>query len=394
VRGRSLTVPKEFNLSVSRATTPARSVCSADEGSDASDHEVSSEWSHSLRKRHQRVGSKDQRTWQPRLTVPEGPALHTAHRTRSTSSKRSERLTAHGECSRSAAPSPSPSDGSCNSISSYQSVRGRSHGRRAAYYMVGTPSPLRSVHSWRSPSSSASDMSLISARSRLSRFSRLSQRHRSRDKLSSEELEQLEVEAKRNEVRTLRRHNKKAYRDAIRNPPSRSIQRTLNLTVPQEFNLSCGSARERSCRQDTSVERRNWAGSLRAPSAPPSPSADPALELKLTVPEEPQLLTAHRSKSASSKGATMQRSMSKHKLPRAQAAIEQHLGRAAAARNVQDKSGKSGTKASVRSQTRTETEQWVCGAQDAEERAQRARLVAQAEHEAALVAQRERLCIF
>jgi hypothetical protein len=132
--------------------------------------------------------------------------------------------------------------------------------------------------------------------------------------------------------------------------------------------------------------------------------------MKLTVPEEPQLLTAHRSKSASSKG-TMQRSMSKHRLPREQAAIEQHLGRAAAARIVQDKLGKPGTKASVhtqtqaeteqwvreasvRTQTQAETEQWVREAPDAEERAQRARFAAQAEHEAALVAQKERLCIF
>jgi len=90
----------------------------------------------------------------------------------------------------------------------------------------------------------------------------------------------------------------------------------------------------------------------------------------------------------------MQRSTSKHRLPREQAAIEQHLGRVAAARIVQDKLGKSGTKASIQTRTQAETEQWVREAPDAEERAQRARLAAQAEHEAALAAQKERLCIF
>jgi len=378
-RGRSLTVPKEFNLSASRATTPAQSVSSADEGSDASDCDASSGWSHSLRRRHQRAGSREQRAWQPRLTVPEGPALRSANRARSTSSKRSARQTGHGEC-----PSPSPSDGSCNSICSVQSVRGRSHSRRAAHYMAGTPSPSRSVQSCRSPSSTASDMSLVSARSHLSRLSCLPQRHRSRDKLSSGELERLEVEAKRKEVQTLMRQNKKVYHNAIYNPSSRSIQRTPNLTVPQEFNLSCGSAKERFCRRGTSAER---------PSAPPL-SADPSRKMKLTVPEEPQLLTAHRSKRASSKEATRQRSTSKHRLAREQAAIEQHLGRVAAARILQGKSGKSGTAASLQNQTRAENEQWVREAPDAEERAQRARLAAQAEHEAALAAQKQRLCIF
>jgi len=90
----------------------------------------------------------------------------------------------------------------------------------------------------------------------------------------------------------------------------------------------------------------------------------------------------------------MQRSMSKHRLPREQAAIEQHLGRAAAARNGQDKPGKSGSKVSARTQPRADTEQWVREAPDAEERAQRARLAAQAKHEETLAAQKERFCIF
>jgi len=391
-RSRTLTVPQEFNLSVNRATTPSRSVCSADTVSDTSDCE--SEWSHSLRKRPQRVGSKEQRAWQPQLTVPEGPALRTAHRARSTSSRRSARGNPHRECSRSAAPSPSPSDGSSMSIGSAQSVRGRSHGRRAAHHMPGKTSPSRSVQSYRSASSSASDMSLVSFRSHLSRLSRLSQRHQSRDKRSSEELEQLKVEAKKKEVQNIMRHNERACRDAICNPPSLSFPRTSNLTVPQEFNLSCGSARERSCRHDTSVERRDWAGSLKGSSAQRSQSVNRDLQMKLTVPEEPNLLTAHRARSASSRGATRQRSMSKHRHPREQAAIEQHLGRVAAARSVQDKSGKSGADASARKHSRAETEQWVRQAADAEERAQRARLVAQAEHEAALAAQKEQLCIF
>lgn len=76
--------------------------------------------------------------------------------------------------------------------------------------------------------------------------------------------------------------------------------------------------------------------------------------------------------------------MSKHQLPREQAAIEHHLERVASARAVQ----------ALRPPLVADLEQWVREAGNVEERAQRARVVAQARHEQTLAAEKERVCVF
>merc|ERR1719265_2778549 len=183
----------------------------------------------------------------------------------------------------------------------------------------------------------SSDMELsVAASSVDSRCSRLSQRSCSRRTLSSEEIEQIRIEAKRQEVKNLMRHNEKTCREAFICPSSTpGVHRSLSLTIPKEFNLSCPATPARSFISDAASdgEDGDWSRSLRRPSAPPSPAR--SWHPTLTVPEAPVLRTACRSRSTSrSRSETpSRRSMSQHRFPREQAAIQYHLERYAAARS-------------------------------------------------------------
>mmetsp|Transcript_37930 Transcript_37930/g.109428 ORF Transcript_37930/g.109428 Transcript_37930/m.109428 type:complete len:568 (-) Transcript_37930:324-2027(-) len=417
-RSLALTVPQEFHLSTSRATTPARSARSdagSDAGSDAeSDSDRGSEWSHSLRTPSAQTcgGPSKSRQWRPQLTVPQGPALSTGLRPRSSSVHRgadadaratsvaswhaSLRGGARGS-SRSIPPSPSPSRSAaswCSAVSSRPQSRARSRQRRRHERgSLETPSPSRSVASWRSPSSSASDMSLVSDMSRVSRLSRRS--CSSKCNVSTQERQQAEIEAKRHEVRERMRRNEKTCHDAIHNPDLKCRQHSARITMPKEFNLSCGSIRARAPRSEAQAETTcgDWSRSLRQ-SLPPN-SAESTGPRSLTLPEAPQLLTSRRARSTSaeSRAPSEHRAISRHQLPREQAAIEHHLERVTSARALHEGSQRP---AASRKQATPEVDasEWARQGATAEARAQRARALAQARQEQALAAAKERLCVF
>lgn len=110
-------------------------------------------------------------------------------------------------------------------------------------------------------------------------------------RLGTEEREQLEVDAKRREVRLAMERNRRLMPRAISGPllASKSVER---LTVPREFSLSVssrGSARERSSDSESSTHSSDWPKRLR--SATPRRPWRP----QLTVPEQPDLRTSQRS---------------------------------------------------------------------------------------------------
>lgn len=177
--------------------------------------------------------------------------------------------------------------------------------------------------------------SRASVRSCDSRLSQLSQRSCSRTILSSVQIEELRIAAKRHEIKKLMKENKKRGRQAILCPQSTCPRRSLSLTVPREFTLSCPATPSRSYMSDADSdceEGRPWSRSLRSSRAP-SPSR--AYRPELTVPHAPSLRTEHRSRSSSAfraaSGTPSKRSMSRHRLPREQAAIERHMERTSTA---------------------------------------------------------------
>lgn len=91
----SATVPEEFEFSTSTRRSSSRSK-SAFRGSTEESSEAGP-WERSLR-------GGAAAPWHPELTVPEGPALHTAGRSRSLSSARSERSAAGRSMSRGRTP--------------------------------------------------------------------------------------------------------------------------------------------------------------------------------------------------------------------------------------------------------------------------------------------------
>uniref|UniRef100_A0A7S4UXC7 Uncharacterized protein n=1 Tax=Alexandrium monilatum TaxID=311494 RepID=A0A7S4UXC7_9DINO len=417
-RSAVLTVPQEFSLSTSRATTPARSIRSdaeSDSGFDAgSDSDGGSEWSRSLRHHSARrsEGESKPRSWKPELTVPRGPALQTSSRARSSSvrsgpehgtdqpSASSWQASLRGgarESSRSASPSHSVASW-CSVCSSRSQSRARSRQRCRGRSNLETPSPNRSVASWRSPaSSSVSDMSLVSDASR-SRPTRGCSRRRT---MSTEELQRTEVDVKRHELADLLRRNERSCREAIRNPDLGGRQHSASITVPKEFNLSRGSTRAPAHQSGShsARQRRDWSHSLRQPLR----SAESLGPRELTVPEGPQLMTSRRTRSTSAEPRPpSQHTMSRHRLPREQAAIENHLGRTASARALHEDPQRlaAGRSQPVRPPPHAAgpdhgARPGGAGADaGAEARAQRARLAAQARHEQALANARERLCVF
>jgi len=246
----------------------------------------------------------------------------------------------------------------------------------------------------RSCDSRSSRMSVSSQRSSCSR---LSQRSCSRQRLSTEEIEELRVAAKRGEVKALMAENKRRGRKAIHCPESIVRRRSLSLTVPKEFNLSCPNTPSRSIISNADSEYSdggdsNWSCSLRR-SVPHSPSR--AWGPKLTVPSGPSLRTSSRARSTSrdrGSSGTSSRSMSRHGLPREQAAIERHFDRlttAEAQKEVSDSAPIKTAQATTqqdsldeldKNSSQIDLDEWVKAASSAQERAQRARKVAELKH--------------
>jgi len=180
--------------------------------------------------------------------------------------------------------------------------------------------------------------------------------------MSTEEREQAEMEMGRLELQALMRHNEQCYKHAINYPELGRGNHSLELTVPKEFNLSSS---HRPVIRGEGNPQCDWTAALRKSESPGRGRSGWTPEL--TVPQAPSLRTSSRQRSNSaSRSDSRQRSMSKHSLPREQAAIERHLHRAVAAATV-------GT---------------------AEERAERARAEAQARHEQTLAEEKKRFCIF
>jgi len=161
--------------------------------------------------------------------------------------------------------------------------------------------------------------------------------------MSSIELEKRQAEAGKLEASALMRLNERTYRKAILNP-----ERVLGVSA-------------RSNHDD------------------------------MTRPEGPELRTANRvwerlSSRSPDRSSTMSMQSNPSIPPREQAAIERHLERAAAVHLQQPEA--------LRAPVHANMEQWVREAKSAEERAQRARLLAQAKHEQAGAVDRARLCVF
>lgn len=281
-----------------------------------------------------------------------------------------------------------------------------SPGRSASQCQV-SPSPARSASQ-----DSTSDMSLVSTTSRLSQLSR---KTFSKYYPSTEEIEQRRIEAKRREVKALMARNEQTFREAINCPEVHCGHRSLEITVPEEFNFGSCVRRVRSCCSDAGSDcdrSDDWSCSLRRPSAPPSQCH--AWQPQLTVPEAPILHTAHRSRSTSSRrsgSGTPRRAMSRHRLPREQAAIERHLERtggmsrasedcprhlrhgqpelsrgalAVSAEEEEELRGGGGLLTTTREAAGT----------TAQERAERARALAQAKRDEALACEKKRLFQF
>jgi len=198
------------------------------------------------------------------------------------------------------------------------------------------------------------------------------------------------------------RRNESAHLEAIHNPDLGVRQHSASITVPEEFNLSVGSARGPARRPGAHAEpeRRDWSGSLRQPSAPQSARESARAWGGLTVPEGPLLHTASRARSTSAepRPPSERPAISRHHLPREQTAIEHHLERVTSARTPHEDAAQRPAAGrppqALRPPPGVDLDHWARQGATAEERAQCARVAAQARHEQALAAEKDRLCVF
>lgn len=152
--------------------------------------------------------------------------------------------------------------------------------------------------------SSVAEMSVCSEMSRESRLTQLSRRTNFRRHLSSKELEEMQVEEKRREVRDMIRRNQVNCRKALNasdvSTAGRVVTRPSKMTVPKEFNFSAPPT-PRTPRTDLSVcsdseelsvltSARRKGGSASARKATPTKQWKP----QLTVPKGPDLHTSSR----------------------------------------------------------------------------------------------------
>lgn len=154
---------------------------------------------------------------------------------------------------------------------------------------------------------------------------------RSRQRLSTDEIEELRIAAKREELKALRKQNERRARKAKHAEPVCNYRSLSPLTVPKEFNLSCSATSARSVLSEIGPEvaENGWVHSLRSVE----PSRGRAWEPELTVPAAPFLETSVRSRSVSSSRdgsvGPRQRSTSLNRFPREQVAMERHFERIA-----------------------------------------------------------------
>jgi len=387
---RDLTVPREFNLSCSntpsrsrctsparsrcttpsrsrsRCTTPARSECSDMQFSDAG----------SVRSRGRTLSNK-------KLTVAKGPDLMTACRPRSLSRpipdfslRGANASTQHGRRSRQASASPARSGFSRGGVFT---TPGKHKSRDQSCDSISSDMALSM------PGSSVRSRMGRSCDSRSSCYSRLSQRSLSRG-LSTEEIDELRIAAKRNDVKAQMKYNEKRCREVLQGPDQYAARRPRALTVPKEFNLSCPATPARSVvMSDSESECGDSVWSSRQRSRQRSVPASPARawEPQLTVPAGPLLRTASRSRASSRGHSSTQRdrSMSQHRLPRENVAIACHLDRAAKA-DMQRKTNTTEGEAEISAckEAGVDLSAWVKAAATPQERAQRARQVAEMKH--------------
>lgn len=153
-----------------------------------------------------------------------------------------------------------------------------------------------------------------------------------RSRLSTAEMEEMRIAAKRLEQKELRKQNERRCHKAIKYPELLSQNRSvLPLTVPKEFSLSCPATPAKSVISDgdSEVGDKSWSYSLRSVPASPRRTWEP----ELTVPQAPDLSTSRRSRSASAfHSGQRNRSTSRHRFPREQEAIERHMERASCAK--------------------------------------------------------------
>lgn len=350
-RSLQVTMPEEFSLSTPRISR-GRSQ-HADEKEDAADN---ADWQRSLRKASRSKARG--RSWRPQLTVPCGPQLSTEDRARSRSAS-SLRSTPASTPERRRAATPR-----CGTpLSAREQVAEEDHAARIALArrLQVLPSPLRrrSLSVGASPArsvQSSSDMSIASVASRVSRLSRprsVSCRH-GRPLLSTEELECLRAEEGRREIRAMSRSNSQNLPHVLA-PPDPLKASGAQLTMPEDHEFY--------------TERRARSRSVSVHSS------------TTTAPAELSVGTRDR-------------------LPlRERCAVERHLERATAGQIL----GRAGTAPrpaaapaaadAVGASTEAQ-EAWVRKAPTREERAHRARIVAQAARAEVDRTERSRLCIF
>eukprot|EP00448_Togula_jolla_P008887 CAMPEP_0170597778 /NCGR_PEP_ID=MMETSP0224-20130122/15887_1 /TAXON_ID=285029 /ORGANISM="Togula jolla, Strain CCCM 725" /LENGTH=495 /DNA_ID=CAMNT_0010922269 /DNA_START=33 /DNA_END=1518 /DNA_ORIENTATION=+ len=185
---------------------------------------------------------------------------------------------------------------------------------------------------------SVSIHSEVSVASRMSRLSQLSQRSSMKRHLSSQEIEQLKVEQKKQEVRDMMRRNSVNCRRAITGadvphcagrarhslavtvpkefslsaPPTprggfRSLNASVNASVNTSVNASINASVNASMNESVNLEEPRWSTSLRrsASSRSTTDCASSSMRRvpsqqwkpKLTVPQGPELRTTRRSSS-------------------------------------------------------------------------------------------------
>eukprot|EP00930_Biecheleria_cincta_P030043 TRINITY_DN2084_c0_g1_i3.p1 TRINITY_DN2084_c0_g1~~TRINITY_DN2084_c0_g1_i3.p1 ORF type:complete len:468 (+),score=58.83 TRINITY_DN2084_c0_g1_i3:68-1471(+) len=395
---------------VSQSSTPrrCRSTCSDNSDMDL-DSSVGEEDSTRRRGRSRNSKVRD-------LTVPTGPTLHTAWRTRSSSLERTageanshpstwagslrDGLVFQGSRSKSrassrqgsAAPSPARSTRSTRSARSrvpqleapaFSATPSRSLSRNRLSSTI-TPSPGK--NKW-----SCSDMSLASVGHSVG--SSRTSGNSTRSCLSSADLQELEMEEGRRQLAEMLRRNARTYKQAINFPDMRRGHHSLELTMPEEFNLSVSNRTVMTQKpREVPPDQRAWSKSLRSEKSPGRAAFNPTL----TVPSAPNLRTSsrHRSSSASSRGCgerdrSMKRSMScKSMTPREQEAVQRHLERLSASRETTAAELQMG---SMSRQLGEEEERWILTARTAEERAERARAAVNKKREEAWNEEKQRL---
>jgi len=224
-----VTRPQEFALScpsTPRAASVRAASVSSEEGG----------WSHSLRT------PARAKSWRPQLTLPESPRLRTAQRSRSASSRSSSCPPDSRAASRPRSrPPPQVSQRERTAVERHRERTTRVH-RALPEISLGSWSARSTCTAGTEPSDLGSTHSSVYEASTTSRFSQLSQRSSTKHIPKSEELEKMEIERKRRELRDLRHQNERTYRHAISNPMLASVSslrtRQPQLTVPVAPDLS------------------------------------------------------------------------------------------------------------------------------------------------------------